>query len=202
MINTIIFDMGNVLIDFRWKALYEEMGLTGETFIRMAKATTQNPFWNEFDRGILTDEEMFEGFVKLDPELEPEIRRFFYEEFHGLLREYDYSREWIKSLKDNGYRVLLLSNFSRKALRECADQLGYMQEADGAVLSCDVKLIKPGEEIYKYLIEKYDVVPNEAVFIDDTAVNVEAAKKLGINGIVFENKQQAEDELRKLGVKI
>lgn len=202
MINTIIFDMGNVLIDFRWKALYEEMGLTGETFLRMAKATTQNPFWNEFDRGILTDEEMFEGFVKLDPELEPEIRRFFYEEFHGLLREYDYSREWIKSLKDNGYRVLLLSNFSQKALRECADQLGYMQEADGAVLSCDVKLIKPGEEIYKYLIEKYDVIPEEAVFIDDTAVNVEAAKKLGINGIVFKNKQQAEDELRKLGVKI
>ena len=57
MINTIIFDMGMVLVDFRWKALYEEMGLTGERFERMADATVRDPVWNEFDRGIWTDEQ-------------------------------------------------------------------------------------------------------------------------------------------------
>ena len=202
MINTIIFDMGNVLIDFRWRALYEEMGLAGEEFEKMANATTCNPFWNEFDRGVLTNEEMFEGFVKLEPSMEKEIRRFFYEEFHGLLREYDYSREWIRQLKKNGYRVLFLSNFSKKALRECADQLGYMKEGDGAVLSCEVKMIKPDEEIYRYLLKEYGVNPQEAVFIDDTEKNIETARRLNINGIVFESKEQAEEELRKLGVKI
>ena len=202
MINTIIFDMGNVLIDFRWRALYEEMGLFGEEFEKMANATTCNPFWNEFDRGVLTDEEMFEGFVKLEPSMEKEIRRFFYEEFHGLLREYDYSKEWIRKLKKNGYRVLFLSNFSKKALRECADQLGYMKEGDGAVLSCEVKMIKPDEEIYRYLLKEYGVNPQEAGFIDDTEKNIETARRLNINGIVFESKEQAEEELRKLGVKI
>ena len=49
MITTIIFDMGNVLIDFRWEKLFEEMGFTGEKFDRMAKATVLSPIWNECD---------------------------------------------------------------------------------------------------------------------------------------------------------
>ena len=200
MINTIIFDMGNVLIDFRWRALYEEMGLKGEKLERMAKATTLNPFWNEFDRGVLTDEEMLEGFIKADPGLESELRTFFYERFSGILKAYDYSGQWLKELRDKGYKVLILSNFSEKALRECKDELKYMQEADGAVISCKVKMIKPDEEIYRYLLEKYEVEPSKAVFIDDTAVNIEAAKRLKINGILFENRQQAVYELQKLGV--
>lgn len=202
MINTIIFDMGNVLIDFRWKALFDDMGVTGETFTRLAAATTCDPFWNESDRGILSDEELFDGFVQRDPELEPIIRRFYYEEFHGLLREFDYSRGWLKRLRSNGYKILILSNFSKRALRICADQLGYMEEADGAVISCEVNMIKPDEDIYKYLLNKYNVNPKEAVFIDDTKANIDTAVRLGINGIIFESKQQADEELAKLGVRI
>lgn len=200
MINTIIFDMGNVLIDFRWRELYREMGLEGAEFDRMAAATTLSPFWNEFDRGVLSDEEMLAGFIERAPELENEIRRFFFEEFHGLLKEFDYSAQWLGSLRKKGYKVLILSNFSEKALRECADELGYMKEATGLVISCKVGMIKPNEDIYRYLIDTYDVVPEEAVFIDDTLANVQTARKLGMHGILFSDRDSARCELRKLGV--
>ena len=201
MINTIIFDMGNVLIDFRWRALYKEMGLEGEEFDKMAGATTLNPFWNEFDRGILSDEEMLEGFIERAPEMESTIRRFFDEEFSGLLRKFDYSAKWLRDFRLKGYKVLILSNFSEKALRECADELDYMKEATGLVISCKVGMIKPNEDIYRYLIDTYDVKPEEAVFIDDTKANIDTAIRLGMKGILFTDKAQADRELEKLGVK-
>ena len=109
MIDTVILDMGNVLIDFRWRALFGEMGLTGERFDRMAHATVLDPVWNEFDRGIWTDEMLLDAFIRNAPELECELKEFFYDRFTGLLRKFDYTDEWIDSLKARGYRVYILS---------------------------------------------------------------------------------------------
>ena len=200
MINTIIFDMGMVLVDFRWKALFEEMGLTGERFERMANATVRDPVWNEFDRGIWTDEMMLEAFVERAPELEEELNDLFYNRFTELLRKFDYTDEWIDSLKKKGYKVYILSNFSRKGIEECPDELDYIGKTDGAVISYRVNLIKPDPRIYEHILEKFDINPSEAVFIDDNADNIEAAKKFGINTILFTGKEDADKELAKLGV--
>ena len=80
-----------VLIDFRWRALFHEMGLTGERFDRMAAATVLDPVWNEFDRGVWTDEMMLDAFIKRAPELEPELRDLMYNRFTELLKKYDYN---------------------------------------------------------------------------------------------------------------
>ena len=53
MINTVVFDIGNVLIDFRWQGLFEDLGFCGEKFERIADATVRSQWWNEFDRGIM-----------------------------------------------------------------------------------------------------------------------------------------------------
>ena len=200
MINTVIFDMGNVLVNFRWEALYKEMGLTGERFERMADATVRDPVWNQFDLGIWTDEMIREAFVERAPELEDKINEFFYDRFPDLLRKFDYTDEWIDSLKKKGYRIYILSNFSEKALREAASELDYIDKADGAVISYTVNLIKPDPEIYKCLMNRYDIVPDEAVFVDDNPDNIEAAKKLGFHTVLFKGKEDADRELEKLGV--
>lgn len=200
MITTIIFDMGNVLIDFRWKALFEEMGLTGERFERMADATVRSPAWNEFDRGVWTDEMILDAFIKNAPEMEDVLRDFMSGYFPGLLRKYDYTDEWIDALKAKGYKVYILSNFSRKAYRECAKDLDYVAKADGAVISYKINMIKPDPAIYTYLLETYDIDPAQAVFIDDTKENTDAAAKFGINTIVFTSKSAADKELAKYGV--
>lgn len=201
MIRNIIFDMGMVLIDFRWKQLYEEMGLTGEKFERMANATVLNPVWNEFDRGIWTDEMMLEAFIKNDPGLEPEIRQMMGECFKGFLKKFDYTDKWLDDLKAKGYKLYILSNFSGKAFVECADQLDYVSKVDAAVISYRVKMIKPDPAIYRYIIDTYSLDPAETVFIDDNADNIKAAEEFGINGILFTSKEQADAELYKLGVK-
>ncbi len=200
MIDTIIFDMGMVLIDFRWEALFHEMGLYGEKFDRIADATVRNPVWNEFDRGVWTDEMMLEAFIKNDPGMEPELKDMFYNRFTDLLRKFDYTDEWLDALKAKGYKIYILSNFSRKGFEDCADELDYVKKADGAVISYKVKMIKPDPGIYEYLIKTYDIDPQKAVFIDDNEDNIRAAEKFGINGIVFKGKEDAEKQLAALGV--
>lgn len=192
--------MGNVLVDFRWRELYHEMGLTGERFEKMADATVRDPVWNEFDRGDWSDEMMLAAFVERAPELESELNDLFYNRFTELLRKFDYTDEWIDSLKKNGYKVYILSNFSRKGIEDCPDELDYIDRTDGAVISYRIGLIKPDPKIYEYILEKFDIKPEEAVFIDDNADNIEAAKKFGINTILFTGKEEADRQLKKLGV--
>ena len=71
---------------------------------------------------------------------------------------------------------------------------------DGGILSYQDQVIKPMPEIYQLLIDRYDLVPQECVFLDDTLCNLEAAEKFGIHTIHFKNQMQAIEELRKLGV--
>ena len=63
MINTVVFDIGNVLIDFRWQGLFEDLGFCGEKFERIADATVRSQWWNEFDRGIM--KRKFEAFLTI-----------------------------------------------------------------------------------------------------------------------------------------
>ena len=199
MINTIIFDIGNVLADFTWREYFESLEYTGEMLERIAKASIMNEKWNEYDRGIMSDEEILQCFVDKDPEIEADIRRCF-ENVKGMVSRNDYAIPWIKELKQKGYKVLYLSNFSRKASQECADALDFIPYMDGGILSYRDKVIKPMPEIYKLLIERYDLNPEECVFMDDTEINLKGAEAFGIHTILFRNKSQAEAELKKLGV--
>ncbi len=200
MITTIIFDMGNVLIDFRWRALFHEMGLEGGKFERMAKATVLDPVWNEFDRGIWTDEMMQDAFIKNDPGMEKEIKEFMADRFPGLLKKFDYTDGWLDAIKAKGYRILILSNFSEKAFRDCADELDYVAKADEAVISWKVHMLKPDPEIFEYMIKEYDLVPEECVFIDDNADNIRTADSFGINTVLFTDKPSADEALAEYGV--
>ncbi|MBD5445606.1 MAG: HAD family phosphatase [Lachnospiraceae bacterium] len=199
MINTIIFDIGNVLADFTWREYLESFGYTGEMLERIARASVMNEKWEEYDRGLMSDEEILQCFVDKDPEIEADIRRCF-ENVKGMVSRNDYAIPWIKELKQKGYKVLYLSNFSRKASQECADALDFIPYMDGGILSYRDKVIKPMPEIYKLLIDRYDLNPDECVFMDDTEKNLKGAEAFGIHTILFRNKSQAEDELKKLGV--
>ena len=77
MIRNIIFDIGNVLTDFRWKEFLEEKGFFGEKLERIARASVLSPVWAELDRGKWTFEQVLEGFVRNDPEMEEEFHRAY-----------------------------------------------------------------------------------------------------------------------------
>lgn len=199
MITTLIFDIGNVLADFEWRKYYQSYGYDEEMVDRIAKATVQNPLWNEYDRGIMSNEEILQGFIDSDPEIAEDIRRVL-RDVGRMVKRNDYAIPWIQELKGKGYRCLYLSNFSEKAEDECAAALDFIPYMDGGILSYQDKVIKPMPEIYQLLIDRYQLVPEECVFMDDTPGNLDGAEKFGIHTIHFQNQAQAINELKKLGV--
>ena len=201
MITTIIFDIGNVLADFTWREHYKSFGYDDEMVERIARATVLNPTWNEIDRGVMEEEDIIQEFVKTDPEIEQDIRKVL-RDVSTIVARNDYAIPWIQELKSKGYRTLYLSNFSLKAETECAASLDFIPYMDGGILSYREKVIKPMPEIYQLLIDRYELVPEECVFMDDTPANLAGAEKFGIHTIHFQNQAQAIGELRKLGVDV
>ena len=200
MITTIIFDIGNVLVDFNWKEYIASFGFSGEMQEKLAKATMLSREWDEFDRGVLEIEDIIQKFVKNDSTVEKEIR-IICENVHDMLGRRDYAIPWIQDLKKKGYGVYYLSNFSRKAEVECAHTLDFLPYMDGGILSYQEKVIKPEPEIYQILIDRYHLIPEQCVFMDDKPENCEGARKAGMHTIVFTTKEEAEKELGKLGVR-
>lgn len=197
MIKTIIFDIGNVLVDYSWRSFFEKYDLDKETFRRLSEATVLNEDWNEFDRGVLKTEEVIALLQENDPELSGLIGRVF-ENLNGLVTRRSYAIPWIEELKARGLTVLVLSNFSEKALQDCTDAMDFLSHVDGGILSYREKLIKPMPEIYERLIRQYDLVPEECVFLDDLQQNLDGAAAFGIHTILFQNREQAGSELEKL----
>ena len=198
MINTVVFDIGNVLVDFRWQGLFEDLGLTGEKFERIADATVRCQWWNEFDKGVLSLEEILVEFIRNAPEYEMDIRSIF-DHMDTLLRGRDYAEEWISELQERGYKVYILSNMSKPAHEVHGDGcMRFLKKVDGAILSYQEKMIKPDRCIYELLCERFQIKPETAVFLDDTIKNIEAAKAFGLHAIHFKSYEQGRAELETM----
>jgi len=199
MIKNIIFDIGNVLMPFGYRAFYESFGYEEDIVERLSMATAQSPDWNELDRGVLSYEEVLERFVENDPELVEIIHKVF-ADLQGILGLYDYTEGWIKQLKEEGYGVYYLSNFFKKAEEDCKELMGFLELMDGGILSYKDKVTKPDRQIYELLLKRFGLKAEECVFLDDIQKNIDGACAVGIQGILFKDREQAVAELQKLGV--
>ncbi|MDD6435371.1 MAG: HAD family phosphatase [Clostridiales bacterium] len=197
MIKNIVFDIGNVLVGYDWKRHYLNRKYPEECYEEVANAIWRSKDWDEYDRGVLSDDQITELFIKNAPGQE-QLIRMMTADYHGLCYKKDYAIDWINELKGQGFKVFYLSNYSYKMRTDCADALGFIPYMDGGIMSCDVKVIKPMPEIYRLLLEKYDLKAEECVFFDDMKVNVEGAEREGFFAIHFKDKAQAEAELAEL----
>lgn len=200
MIRNIVFDVGNVLVEYSWERMLEALHITGEAYDAVAKATALSPMWNELDRSFLSDEEILQGFINNAPEYEREIR-LVWDNIPESIHCYDYSVEWVRKFRKKGYKTYILSNYSKRGYEVTKQELPFVADMDGVLFSYEVKLVKPEPEIYQTLLEKFQLKPEECVFLDDNERNIIAAREAGIHAIHFKNKEQAEEELAKLGVK-
>lgn len=199
MIKTVIFDIGNVLVDFCFDEFIARYGYPQEILTRIRKATIDSGFWKELDRGVLSYEEVLERFISKDPELEEQIHKLF-ADTTGIVLKRDYAIPLIKKLRADGYQVLALSNFPEKVYLENREPMNFLDEMDGHILSYRDKVIKPDAAIYELLRSRYGFEPQECVFIDDVQENLDAASKLSWNTICFRSYEQMSEELEKLGV--
>jgi putative hydrolase of the HAD superfamily len=163
MITTIIFDIGNVLVDFRWKEFIAGFGYDEAMQERIAKASVLSDDWNEYDLGLLNEDEIIDKFIENDPGIADELKDT-YRSLDGLLKQFDHAKPWISELKARGFKVLYLSNFSAKAERECAKELDFIPLTDGGILSYKVRMTKPDPRIYELLTATYSLVPQDCLF--------------------------------------
>lgn len=195
MIKSIIFDIGNVLADFNFEGCFKHYTSDEETYHKMVQATVMSPVWNEFDKGVWSDEEILQGFIKNDPSIERELRTMFMN-LTGIIKQRAYAIPWIQELKQSGYQVLLLSNFPKRIYEIYRkSELQFLDVVDGGILSYREKLVKPDPEIYHLLIKRYQLIPEECVFMDDREENVIAARKVGWYAIQFLTREKAIAEL-------
>lgn len=200
MINTIILDIGQVLAHFRWEEVLKEYGYNEELIERIGKATVLGKYWAEQDRGALSEEEILDLCCSLDMDVSEEIKHFF-DNLTDTVREFPYAEGFIKSLKNNGYNVYLLSNYGERNFKYAMENFRFIPYADGRVISYEIKSVKPEPEIYDYIIKKYNINPSQAVFLDDSKPNLLAAEKFGLTTIHVTDIDKALGELKELGVK-
>ena len=199
-IRNIVFDVGNVLTGFDWEEYLDSYSFPKEKRERIADAVFRSSIWNERDRGLYPEEHYVQAFVDALPEYEEDIRELM-RRSPECVHPYPYSVTWLQYLQNAGYRTLILSNYSQYMLDRNRDQMAFLKYADGAVFSCEEKMVKPEPEIYERLLTRFHLNPAETVFIDDRAENVDAAVQRGMKGIVFRNFNDAVSRLEGLGVK-
>ena len=196
-IDTVIFDIGGVLVDLGRFRFLEKKGFTGDLAHRVMYATMRSEDWVQLDLNNLSEEEILQLFIENDPQIEDQIRHMF-ADVHGIVEPKAASLPWLQRVRASGRRIFFLSNYSHKIMRECADALYFLPEMDGGLFSCDVHKVKPDPAFYKLLIEKYDLDPARCVFIDDLPANLEPAADLGIRTILFQSQDQAEQDLDRI----
>lgn len=193
MIRNVVFDIGNVLIGF--DAMDYLISLFGEKkAVRIAEAVFGTGYWEELDIARLSVEEILELFYSAAPDLKDEIKEAF-DRIGECVTRLDWPVRTVDALKEKGYNVYFLSNMSEHVINSNRAAFDFVSHMDGGVWSCDVHRIKPDPEIYKILFERYGLVPEECIFIDDREENISVGRQFGMKGIVFKDPGQLAADL-------
>ncbi len=186
MIKNVVFDMGMVLIDFAPMKVCQRFTDNAQDAAAVAEALFDSPEWVLVDRGALTEDALLAAAQErlgTAPQKEAAAQ--------CLLHWHDYAltpkpgmAQVLKTVKDKGYGLYLLSNTSMRfyAFKHIIPCLALF---DGFILSVEEKCGKPDREIYERLFKKYALNPEECYFIDDVQLNIDGAKSCGMAGHCF-----------------
>ena len=196
-VKNIIFDIGNVLLQWEPDKIYFNLFNRKDFYSHPLSKIVGSPIWLDLDQGLLEFEEGIEKAVKGNESFREDIEMFFRNapyHFYPIQSTVDIALD----LKKEGNRIYLLSNFHKYGYGILRERFQFFKTFDGGVISWDVKLNKPDRRIYEMLLSKYDLNPGETIFIDDVKENIIAAEALGIKGIHFNSDINLESELKKL----
>jgi 2-haloacid dehalogenase len=190
VITTIIFDLGSVLVDWNPNYLYRKL-FADEQEMQDFLANITTPDWNEEQDAGRSLQEGTNLLIQQHPQHEANIRAF-YDRWDEMLGDpIQGTIDLFKQLKESGkYKIYALTNWSAETFPVALERYDFMGWFDGIVVSGAEKMRKPAPEFYQLLLDRYNVDPQEALFIDDNLRNVLAAEKMGITSIHFTSPEQ------------
>lgn len=197
MIKNIVFDVGEVLIGYRWKEMLLERGMTEERAEIIGSIMFGDDLWRKFDEALVPFEDVINEYQDKYAEYGDDIRWFI---TNGERMCVQRPGMWdkLRELKNKGYNIYLLSNYSQVLFEQHTKESGFMEIIDGKVISYEINILKPDRRIYEFLLEKYKLNAEECLFFDDKPENVETARKIGMKGIVVSSEEQLKMEVDKL----
>lgn len=197
MIRALFFDIGNVLITLNVGVIVR--GIAGPVSrhpLRAARYFLGSRFGEALERGVLSTQELFDrsraefGFSGS------------LEQFRQLWNHSTLHQETADLLGDvaRTHNVFLLSNISHLHYGLICERYEFPRLVHGAILSCDLGIRKPETAIYREALRRAAVAPSECLLIDDVAVNVEAARNLGMQALRYVDATSLRQDLTQLGV--
>ena len=199
-IDTIVFDIGNVLIPWEPRWLFRKL-LPDEAAVERFLSEVKFNQWNAqhdagqtFAHGIAQHGAAFPQYQHLFKAYFERWEESMGDPIHG-------SVTLARKLREAGYRTLALTNFSNETFPRAVRLCPFLNEFEGIVVSGDEKLMKPDPAIYRLLCERYSVEPARSVFIDDSLPNVEGARRVGMHGLHFSSVDQLLADLVALDVR-
>ncbi|MCL9783711.1 HAD family phosphatase [Vibrio sp. S4M6] len=200
-IKNVVFDVGNVLV--RWSP-YEIVRLTfGEDVeaTDMAKRIFLSDIWSSLNKGEMTETQAISRYEERLGLKKETLEVLFYYIKESLIPIYG-MYELLCKLKESGYKIFALTDNVVEIVDFLQDRYEFWQKFDGAIVSAEVGCLKPSAEIYRKLLETYQLDGKETVFMDDVLANVKGAQDAGIHAIHFKNLFQCRQELADLSVDI
>jgi len=195
----IIFDLGNVLL--RWEPIEfitdffrneekQKLDLLKNEILSIS-ATND---WVEFDRGTISQKQLVQ---KLPSNFHKQEINYFLNNLPNYLTPIEERIIILKKIKEQGYKTYILSNFAKELFNPIFLRNDFFNFFDGMIISHQVHTVKPEPEIYRLLLQKYNLTPTTCLFIDDLQKNIDGAKFFGIDGIVCTNHEYLLKGLKK-----
>ena len=197
-IKNIIFDFGGVLVDWNPVYLYSKV-FENESDMNYFLDNICTSEWNVQQDAGRPLAEATEALQKEFPEHKKMIGHFYgrWEEMLGGV--FEENVRVLKLLKQN-YPLYGLTNWSGETITTAYDKYDFFSYLDGIVVSGDEKLIKPDPKLYQILLDRYNLIASESLFIDDNIKNIAAAEKMGFQTIHFTEDMDLEKEVKRMGL--
>jgi HAD superfamily hydrolase (TIGR01509 family) len=193
-VKNIVFDLGNVLFRFDPKEILDDLFEEELIKKKIIKDVFKTKIWADLDRGTISYNDACRIWLNNNPDLKSELMLLL-ENWHKYLTPIEENISFLYRLKSKGKNLYVLSNFHEHAFNYIRTHYSFFELFDGMVISYQVKLLKPEKEIYNLLIENYNLIPEQTIFIDDSLENVKAAEEVGIKGILYLNSEELYKQL-------
>ena len=197
MIKNFIFDFGNVLLGWNEEKIVENYTKDKEEKEKLLKVIFKSKEWFMLDEGLIDYSTAIQIFKNKIPDSLKDKVEYIMNSWYTYMPINNQVVELIKELKEDKYKIYALSN-THIPVYEYVKNQEVGKYFDGFIISAVEKKMKPNKEIYDRLFEKFNLVPEECFFIDDSKANIEIGKELGMQGYVFDNIEGLNTELKNI----
>jgi HAD superfamily hydrolase (TIGR01509 family) len=196
MVKNIIFDLGNVLISFRPSEYFDKNNYPETIKTTILSDIFESKEWLMLDNGEITTVEAIDA-IALKSSLKKEEIAHIFNLRTEMMFPLDPNVRLLPELKKRGFKLYYLSNFPMDIFEEVKTGYYFFKYFDGGLISAEVKYSKPYSRIYEILLEKYSLIAEECLFIDDIEINVKASEATGMKGHVTHGSLEISKEIEK-----